>query len=394
MAFEWSDVFADGYGLTIRSGFMPTVPIGAGGRISSLRSMILRWYGIGQPEPDEDEGVSADGVSDGAGSDSADGNGDSADSVIALPKANPRPTLPSASEEDRKRGLKIIKQVTKRLAEAEFLSERPPKLLAADLKVAAVLFRAGLAEAWISEREFFDATLAIWLPLFFNAEGDESTGWLEQRYLTAPKPQEFAEAIRSVELAAALGCWALSPPAKWNSPEHARFDLASALGVARLPWLWQTTGGNERIAREIAEVFALTSRVDDIDVKAIERRWLTLIRRGYALGLMERAAIEVGLAVLRSRIAQTNITAGELLWQGTAGFCVTTSNCVRRSGTTDTVEVLALQQGKAKKFKVDFLVPVMGLLEDGVLGDSGMPVRVRGELAAMVSELRVGLAER
>ena len=50
-----------------------------------------------------------------------------------------------------------------------------------------------------------------------------------------------------------------------------------------------------------------------------------------------------------------------------------------------------LQQGKAKKFRVDFLVPVMGLLEDGVLGDSVMPVRVRGELATMVNELRVGL---
>ena len=321
-----------------------------------------------------------------------DSDGDGADSVIALPKAIPRPTLPSASEEDRKRGLKISKQVTKRLAEVEFLSERPPELLAADLKVAAVLFRAGLAEAWISEQEFFNATLAIWLPLFFNAEGEESTGWLEQRYLTAPKQQEFAEAIRSVELAAALGCWALATPVKGNSPEHARFDLASALGVAHLPWLWQT-GGNERVAKEIAEVFALTSRSDDIDVKVIERRWLTLIRRGYALGLMERAAVEVGFAVLRSRIAQTNITAGELLWQGTAGFCVTTSNCVRRSGTTDTVEVLALQQGKAKKFRVGFLVPVMGLLEDGVLGDSVMPVRVRGELAAMVNELRVGLAE-
>ena len=314
-----------------------------------------------------------------AGSGSTDSGGDSADRVITLPKAIPRPTLPSASEEDRKRGLKIIKQVTKRLAEVEFLSERPPELLAADLKVAAVLFRAGLAEAWISEQEFFDATLAIWLPLFFNAEGEESTGWLEQRYLTAPKQQEFAEAIRSVELAAALGCWALSTPAKGNSPEHARFDLASALGVARLPWLWQM-GGNERVAKEIAEVFALTSRSDDIDGKVIERRWLTLIRRGYALGLMERAAVEVGLAVLRSRIAQTNITAGELLWQGTAGFCVTTSNCVRRSGTTDTVEVLALQQGKAKKFRVGFLVPVMGLLEDGVLGDSVMPVRVRESL--------------
>ena len=45
------------------------------------------------------------------------------------------------------------------------------------------------------------------------------------------------------------------------------------------------------------------------------------------------------------------------------------------------------------KFRVGFLVPVMGLLEDGVLGDSVMPARVREELTAMVNELSVGLAE-
>ena len=109
------DVFADGYGLTIGSGFMATVPIGLEGRISSLRSMILRWYGIVQPEPEDDEGPRGDDVSDVGGSGSTDSDGDSAGSVIALPKAIPRPTLPSASEEDRKRGLKIIMQVTKRL---------------------------------------------------------------------------------------------------------------------------------------------------------------------------------------------------------------------------------------------------------------------------------------
>ena len=272
VAFEWGDVFADGYGLTIGPGFMATVPIGLEGRISSLRSMILRWYGIVQPEPDEDEDSSADGVSDGGSSDSADGDGHSADSVIALPKAIPRPTLPCASKEDQKRGLKIIKQVTKRLAEAEFLSERQPELLAADLKVAAVLFRTGLAEAWISEREFFDATLAIWLPLFFNAERDESTGWLERRYLTAPKPREFAEAIRSVELAAALGCWALSPPEKENSPEHARFYLASALGVARL--LMQEPIGERVRAARIVGTEAAERPVGRSHRKKLPRQYL------------------------------------------------------------------------------------------------------------------------
>ena len=64
VAFEWGDVFADGYGLTIGSGLMATVPIGLEGQISSLRSMILRWYGIVQPEPEDDEGSRGDDVYD------------------------------------------------------------------------------------------------------------------------------------------------------------------------------------------------------------------------------------------------------------------------------------------------------------------------------------------
>jgi hypothetical protein len=160
-----------------------------------------------------------------------------------------------------------------------------------------------------------------------------------------------------------------------------------------LPWLWQT-GGNEHVAKEIAEVFAHTSRGDDLDWRVIERRWLTLVRRGRALGLMEKAVADANLPALRGRIAQTKILAGELLWQGTAGFCVTTSDCARDSGEKDTVEVLALQQGKAKRFRVSFLLPVAGLLEDGVIADHMMPARARGELAAMVKELRLGLAKR
>ena len=393
VAFEWGDVFANGYGLIGGSGFMASIPIGPEGRIGSLRSMLLRWYGIGQPEPEESGGPYDDDVLDIGGTSSADDDGDSADRITALPKALPRPTLPPVSEQDRKRGLKIIKQVAKRLADAEFLSKRRPELLAADLKVAAILFRAGLAEAWVSEQEFFDATLAIWLPLFFNATGKESTGWLEQRYLTAPKPQEFAEAIQSVELAAALGCWALSTPAKASNPEHARFNLASALGVARLPWLW-LTGGNKHIAKEIAEGLAYTSRGDDVDWEVVKRRWRSLIHRGYALRLMEQAVAGVDLKELRCRIAQMHVAAGELLWQGTrVGFCVTTSDCTRDSGEKDTVEVLKLQQEKAKKrFGVSFLVPVAGLLEDGVLGDNVISARAREVLAAMIKELRVGLA--
>ena len=167
-----------------------------------------------------------------------------------------------------------------------------------------VLLRAGLADKWLTEQEFFTTTLAIWLPLFFNASGSENTGWLEQRYLTAPDQEEFAKSLRSVELAAALGCWALSTPAKATSAEHALFDLASALGVARLPWLWQT-GGNARIAKEIAAMLTLTSQGDDLNWRKIDHRWRKLIRRGCALSQLQNAVAEVEFSALRGRIADS-----------------------------------------------------------------------------------------
>ncbi len=387
--FEWGDVFADSYGLPVGSGFMASFSTGLEGRVGSLRSMLLRWYGIVQPEPEVDVGVGDEAIQPGTATENGD-NGEDTDKVTALPKAIPQPKLPPASDRERKRALKLVAQVASRLAEPDFLSERQPEPLAADLKVAAVLLRAGLADEWLTEQEFFDATLTIWLPLFFNAAGKESTGWLEQRYLTAPDREQFAERIRSVELAAALGCWALSTQAKATSPEHARFDLASALGVARLPWLWQT-GGNEQIAKEIAEVFAHTSPAEGLDWRSIKHRWLTLIRRGYALNRLQKAIASVDVAELRDRIHQSKVAPGELLWQAPYGFCVAKRDCDRAAGQKG--EILILQRNDVTKlFMGPFLMPVAGLLEEGVLGDDVMPAKARKELQAMVEELRVGLA--
>ena len=251
-----------------------------------------------------------------------------------------------------------------------------------------MLLRAGLADKWLTEQEFFNATAAVWLALFFNAASDESIGWLERRYLNAPDREEFAEAFRSVELAAALGCLALSTPEKATGPDYARFELASALGVARLPWLWQDSG-NERIAQEIAELYKHTSRGDVPDWKSIEGRWLTLIRRGNALNCLERAIKEVDLAELRDRIKRAKVTTGELLWQGRYGFCVAKADCERAHQNKG--EVLILQRGDATKFMGPFLMPVAGLLDRGVLDAKAMPTMARRELMLMVKKLQTNL---
>ena len=261
--FQWDDVFSDTYGLPAGFGLTPRLRVGADDRVGSLRSILLRWYGIGRTEQDE---AAPTGDDDSANSEimATDDEGEGGDTVAEVPRVLPRLEVTTASEKEKKAALKMVHQISARLGEPKFLSERHPAHLAVDLRVAAALLHVGLAEEWLTEHEFFKTTLAIWLPLFFNAAGSEDTGWLEQRYLTAPHREEFAKAIRSVELAAALGCWALSTPAKATSAEHALFDLASALGVARLPWLWQT-GGNRRIAKEIAEMLTLTSQGDNLD---------------------------------------------------------------------------------------------------------------------------------
>ena len=386
--FEWDDVFSDTYGLPAVIGLAPRFSFALDDRVASLRTMLLRWYGIVQPEHDE---TAPTGDDDSAKPEMIPSQeGDGGDKMVELPRAVRRSELTMTSEKEKKKALKLVRQVAAKLGEPDFLSERQPELLAADLKVAAVLLRVGLAAEWLTQQEFFDTTLAIWLPLFFNATGSENTGWLEQRYLTASDQQGFARSISSVELAAALGCWALSVPAKATSADHALFDLACTLGVARLPWLWQT-GGNRRIAKEIAAMIAATSQGDDVDWRKLERRWLTLIRRGYALNQLQKAVADVGFGELRGRIKQRRVVAGELLWQEPAGFCVATEDCDRVKDKTGTVRVLQ-QERATKKYLAPYLMPVAGLLDENVLADTVIRSKARKELLSMIEELRLRLS--
>ena len=391
--FEWDDVFSDTYGLRAGLGLTPSLRVGPDDRVDSLRSLLLRWYGIGRAGQDETAPTNDDDSTEPEVM-ATDDEGEGGDTVAEVPMVVPKPEIAAASDREKKAALRVVQQIAARLGEPEFLSERHPEHLAVDLKVAAALLRVGLAEGWLTEQEFFKTTLAIWLPLFFNAAGSQDTGWLVQRYRTAAHPEEFARAIRSVELAAALACWALSTPAKVTSEEHALFDLASAIGVARLPWLWQT-GGNMRIAREIEEMLKLTSRGDDLDLRSVDRRWRTLIRRGCALSQLERAVAAVGFGELRDRIRQRKVVAGELLWQrwtGGAGYCVATEDCERVKGQNATVRVLQQAEGGQKRYSGPYLVPVTGLLDERVLGDTVIQPTAQRELLEWIDELRLGLS--
>ena len=387
--FDWGDVFAEGYGLPTEASLMRRLSIGVDDRVGGLRSMLTRWFGLVRPEREsgaasgeEDPGVSEEVRSDDAG--------DGVDRMEALPKAAGGGLRRATSSAERTRALRVVRQVAARLGEAEFLSDRRPEVLAADLRIAAVLLRVGLSEHWLTEDEFVDGTMEIWMPLFFNAVSSENAGWLERRYLTAADPGEFAKAVGSVELAAALGCWALSVPVRAGSAKHTRLELASALGVARLPWLWGI-GDEERVAGEMAEMVSCTSGRDGGDWREFQRRWSALVVRGYALSRLERAILGVEMSELRGRITQVRVETGELLWQRGAGFCVAAEDCERVEGRK--ARVLVLQRGGGSKiYTGPFLMPLAGLLEENVLDDSRMPSIARRELVAMIRDLRLGLS--
>jgi len=96
--------------------------------------MLLRWFGIhpvDEPEPEDSNRASdTDAVDE-----------DVVDQPERLPtlKVLP-PKLKPPTDVDRKWAKKSMDQMTQAMTSEEFMAHRPPELLAADLKIAAVLF--------------------------------------------------------------------------------------------------------------------------------------------------------------------------------------------------------------------------------------------------------------
>jgi HKD family nuclease len=384
--FTWKDVFSSDYGLPVHSAFS-YLPTGMNQQVGGLKNLLLRWFGLDEVE----SGGSTEPAGDKPTTPPSNGLDDEEPTDIpdaVPPRPPPSPPAP-ASTIERKRALKLIEQIADRLASEAYLLERPAEMLSADLKVTAVLFRVAVGNGWITEEEFFDATHRIWLPLFFNAAHGYNVGLLELRQLTDTSSEGFENIMRSVELSAAMASWALAVPAIPMNPMHARFSLASALSVARLPWLWQT-GEVEDIAKQVAEVLAYASGNVHENLSHIEARWLTIIRRGYALYKFESIVAKMTVGELSALIKRPKVYAGELLWQKPVGFCVASVDCGRTKDNK--CNVLQLQRGDVKvPFRGDFLIPLAELAEDGVIDDPRLSMDVRMEIKDMARELRIGL---
>jgi hypothetical protein len=359
--FTAQDVFSSAYGLpslgsAVRAGLVDD-------RVHSLQQMLLRWFGIhSQDESDMGGKGESANIEDG---DSED-DGDRPEPFPLPRKSFPKPK--PVSKVDRKWARKSLEQMTKAMTADEFLARRPPELLAADLKIAAVLLRTALKETWISETDFFETTRLVWSSLFFSSTESPSQGWLERRQKEFGDPDEFALRMTSPELCAALAAWSMAATSSEASVEHVSHALAQVLAVARLPWLWRGAD-REHITRELARILVNTE--EDLSVSKVQRleqEWLRLIRRGEAFRALEEALVGHSPSEMRHRIHRDHISSGELLWQGSSGYCVTLEDCGGHQ--RDNVRVIRLQ-GAAKEsdFKPGYLIPIKSLL-GGVLQKS------------------------
>ncbi|MDE0367600.1 MAG: hypothetical protein OXP09_18735 [Gammaproteobacteria bacterium] len=379
LTFTAADVFAANYRAPKLDRVWFPSEIGGDGRVHSLQQLLLRWFGVEPNEPEERSHVD---------SDDADREGDE---VVDRPEDLPSwtPCDEAMTERNRRRIARIVDQIEAAMTSPEFLAARSPDYLATDLKVASVLFGAGLGKSWMDRERFFELTHVIWSSLFFARPPGE--GWLERRANAAEDRDAFVQSMVSADLSAALIGWylaALTPDIE--SPEAARFKLAAALAVARLPWLWHG-GGQEGIEKELAILLAHTSdgRLDREERTGwAEAEWTLLTQRGQALRCLEAAIRGTSLEVLRDRISTDELLPGDVLWQGNAGFCVVLRRC-SRSGK-ENVPVLKLQ-GKAAEsaFAAFATVPVRALLDEAVIprtpdfGD--VPRRVLREFIGEIS---------
>jgi len=382
--FTATDVFSPTYrSPALGSIRFPSAP-GGSGHVQSLQQLLLRWFGTATEEPDGESEVS--------GGAAEEGDDDSVDRPEQLQVAPAESTPVEITERERRRIVVLLDQIEKAMTSAEFLSERGPEYLAADIKVASVLLRLGLREGWVERKRFFDLTQKLWSSLFFSSEPPKAVGWLEYRAGKAEDRLSFITGMQSAELSAAFIGWKLAAPSDDRTPEAARLALAAVLAVARLPWLWQG-GEPEKIAEELAALLSHTadpgvSREDLL--RQAEAEWALLLRRGQALRLLEAAVSRMTPAELRHRIRADDLRPGDLLWQGRSGFCVVRQHALR-AGDNE-VAVLKLQEdGQEAQFKAVFAIPMRALLTEETVSRSDVfGDEQRQVLREFIDELSAG----
>jgi len=379
ISYQEEDVFIDASRYRLPSLSILGHPLAWSNRVRSLQQLLYQW--LGRPWEDEAD-------AQGPGQPPAV-EGDGVDQPEDLPREAPRASAPLATDRERERMRRVLERVTQTATDPERLAAREPEYLAMDVSILAILLRSALCEGWLDRSDVLACTHRIWSAWFFANDREEGKGWLEWRWRSNQDPNAFASRMGSDELAAALAAWAMLFPDQITTPEEARFALACAVSVARLPWLWDRGERNESVKNLVVRVLQVTADPDPQQAGSLSGRWDTIMRRGKALRLLEKALAERSLAEIRQSIARAALGPGDLLWQGSLGFCVVTA-----SGKTNGVVPVLKLQGQTGATCIDtaYITPVGGLLAAVTLSpDPRVDGQARADIVAFLEELAVGL---
>ena len=357
LIFSSDDVFSSDYSIHFTNS--GTLSLSHDVKIRNLQQLLLRWFGISAYEESSDD---ADLPSD------DENDEDFVDKPEHLPQKNPKLQPQIASDGDKKRAKKFIGNLNDTICNQMYLENRPPELFALDLKLVTVLLLTGLRENWISYDEFFEVTFRIWSKLFFTSQDKENMGWLEYRCCAAESSEGFIKNMISADLSAALFVWSLAIPFDFSTPNNAIFSLSSIISVARLPWLWR--GGKPDQIANILEKdflqFIFINKSDHHFFDAFKKRWLILIRFGQVIKRFENELGNRNVVHFKDMINQDFIPKGELLWQGSLGFCISTRSYDRNFPYF--AKVLSIHgESKELEFKPDSLIPVRALIDESII---------------------------
>jgi hypothetical protein len=361
--YTMEDVFAAEYAPPRLSHFLVPLPGNPTERVRSLQQLLLRWFGVSSAGGEDDE-VRLPAVD----ADADPGNEETVDRPEDLPPTAPPAAAAKPNDRERRKAVRLTEQLSEAMTSPDFLRDRPPELLAADLKIASALLRIALREGWLEADAFLSITHSVWSALFFDADGTDDRGWLQRRFESAKSANDFAAPFRSPDMIAALAAWAMAVAPGGPMGADARFRLAAAMAVARLPWLWDGMDDRE-VRRELADLLRHTVSSPERaarELDAVDETWLLLLQRGHALRRLEAAVAGLMPMQLAPRVEQKWLVPGEFVWQGTAGFCVVTSPAER--APKNKVNVLRLRGKRDEtRFAAEHTVPVAALLDGRVV---------------------------
>lgn len=378
--YSYADVFADGYEPPRVGQVQAGLLAGGAGHQQSLQALLQQWFAA----PEEDAEANGEAAAGEGGIDVDDEEVDRPTRFgpIVENAKRPPPDEEKERERNRKRILRLLANMKKAMTDPRFFASRPADVLAVDLELAAVLLGTGQREGWVAAAEYFDITAAIWAMLFLHGGEDAPEGWVSRRLADPAHGSDFQEALRSPVVSAALLGWALGMGPAPDGEQAARFRMTSALAVARHPWMFRSGDETDIASALFTYLRNAGQHVGEHGGDWVVAEWKRMLQRGQALHEVEAAMRRAGLTHLRELLRSRQVDAGELLWQGKAGYCINRSR-FHRDEPWDAQVFRVNDPGNPNGIQPAFALPVAA-----VLAQLDCRHEVKPAMAALLEDLR------